>query len=366
MSHNQKFQPNWVSPPGETISDILLSKKVSESDFAMQIGYTSDKIIDLLQGRLEITASLALKLEQVLGGTADFWLNREQQYRSDQIRFEEKTWLAELPLKDMINFGWIKKNADKSKILQDCLAYFNVPNIHSWHIVYDHLQYKTAFKKTPTFSSKPAATITWLRQGEIQAEKINCSVWNKDLLEESLNLLRPLSLYKNTEDFMPELQNICAKSGIAVVVLPTPNGCRASGATRFITNQKALIQLSFRYRTDDHFWFTFFHEIGHLLLHSHNNFFLEEDHNTINDLPDNQINSVSNSDIEKEANNFAKNTLIPLEYRQTMLDLPLDAREVVKFAKSINISPGIVVGQLQKVGKFKYNQLNKLKRKYIW
>ena len=67
--------------------------------------------------------------------------------------------------------------------------------------------------------------------------------------------------------FLPKLQALCAEAGVALVFVRAPRGCRVSGASRLVTPEKAMILVSFRFRSDDQFWFTVFHEIGHLILH---------------------------------------------------------------------------------------------------
>ena len=111
--------------------------------------------------------------------------------------------------------------------------------------------------------------------------------------------------------------------------------------------------MSFRYLTDDHFWFSFFHEIGHLLLHGNNGLILEG------------LAEVKN-DAEDEANEFAARTLIPAEHLETLLGLRRVSREIMRFAASIGISSGIVVGQLQHRGMIGHGQLNSLKRRFVW
>ncbi len=145
----------------------------------------------------------------------------------------------------------------------------------------------------------------------------------------------------------------CAESGVAVVILRAPTGCKASGATRFHSPDKALLLLSFRYLSDDHFWFTFFHEAGHLLLHGEKGFFLEG------------VDTLS-TDKEEEANDFAVHTLVPPAFQKALLNLRNNARTVIRFAMQVGISPGIVVGQLQHLGHIRRDQLNRLKRRYIW
>jgi HTH-type transcriptional regulator/antitoxin HigA len=138
-----------------------------------------------------------------------------------------------------------------------------------------------------------------------------------------------------------------------VVIVRAPTGCRASGATRFVSASKALLLLSFRYLSDDHFWFTFFHEAGHLLLHGEKALFLEGA-------------EMSATKEEEEANEFAARVLIPPEFHTALLDLSVNGREVIRFAKFTGVSPGIIVGQLQHHGRVKRNQLNSLKRWFKW
>jgi Zn-dependent peptidase ImmA (M78 family) len=120
-----------------------------------------------------------------------------------------------------------------------------------------------------------------------------------------------------------------------------------------MSSDKALLQFSFRYLTDDHFWFTFFHEAGHLILEGDNAFFLDG-----GDTP--------RSDQEHRANEFAADLLVPPEERNSLLTIAPNARDVIRFAVRIGVSPGIVVGQLQHAGRIRQNQLNHLKRRFMW
>ena len=88
-----------------------------------------------------------------------------------------------------------------------------------------------------------------------------------------------------------------------MVIVPAPSGCKVSGATLFPQQDKALLLLSFRYLSDDHFWFSFFHEVGHLLLHGIEKIFLEG------------VDEINQND-EEEANKFAAELLIPLSIRK--------------------------------------------------
>ncbi len=360
MSEEKDFQPDWVSPPGETIAEILEQRNLSPTTFAERIGRTSEEIQGLIRGDEKITIETARKLESVLGASVAFWMIRESQYRDDQTRLASyivsdagDRWLAGLPLTDMVKFGWIKPVRRATGVLAECLRFFDVPNVQAWREKYNGMLRQAAFKTSRSFQANPGATAAWLRQAEIEAASINCKPWNAECFKNILIEIRTLSRKKAPSVFIPELTNRCAKCGVAVVILRAPAGCRASGATRFISPDKALLLLSFRYLSDDHFWFTFFHEAGHLLLHNKKALFLEDDDTAL-------------TKEEEEANEFAADVLIPQKFKEPLLNLPVNGFEVIRFAKLVGVSPGIIVGQLQHYGRFTHRQLNNLKRRFVW
>lgn len=356
MSRATDFSPNWTSAPGDTINDILHEKGMSLRDFADRIGQTLEQTAELVQGRATITLRIARQLEQVLGASVEFWMSRDFQYREDvaRLRVPDERWLRELPVGDMIKLGWIKPVPGPAEEVAACLRFFNVPSISAWRDTYSDVLSMTVFRTSPSFDSRPASVAAWLREGEIEAAAINCEQWNARGFEAALPAIRPLTREKDPDRFIPRLKEICAGTGVAVVVVRGPNGCRASGAARFLPRDKALIQLSFRYLSDDQFWFTFFHEAGHLLLHGHRKLFVDG------------LDGVAEKE-ENEANQFAENVLIPLEFQASLFRLrSSNYREVIRFAQRIGISPGIVVGQLQHHGKVARDRLNTLKRRFQW
>ena len=352
---NTEFRPDWTSAPGDTIADILRERDLSEVEFAQRIGRTPEGVKDLLQGRSAITIAVARQLEQVLGASVEFWMARDFQYRQDiaKLNLTDKEWLAELPIGDMIKFGWLTPVPHPSDEAAACLRYFGVPSVQAWNVLYADLKQMSMFRTSPSCDSRPAAVAAWLRQGEIEADAISCNPWDTKRLQESLSSIRSLTRVKDPSRFIPELKKICAESGVAVAVVRAPSGCRASGATRFISPDKALLMLSFRYLTDDQFWFTFFHEIGHLLLSGETGFFLEE------------TDMVSTTE-EKKANAFAARIIVPSESQPALLALHSDAYKVIRFAVRLGVSPGLIVGQLQYLGIIGHNQLNGLKRHFKW
>jgi HTH-type transcriptional regulator/antitoxin HigA len=353
MDSQLDFQPNWASIPGNTINDILQEQKLSLSGFAQKMNTTTEYIENLILGNITITNTVASQLAQTLGSSQEFWIRREKQYReaAERLKMEEgAAWLKELPVADMIKNGWIENAKDK---VSECLKFFGVPDVRSWRSEYANLVQESAFRTSTTFSSEFGSVATWLRRGEVLGSDIKCKNWNEKLFAEKLPAIKSLTRKKNPKDFLPELVKLCADCGVAVVIAKTPNGCRASGATRFIADNKALLLLSFRYLSDDHFWFTFFHEAGHLVLHNKKKVFIETDSKTA-------------SNEEAEANAFAGEILIPNELHQELSKLRGNKRSLISFAMKAGVSPGIVVGQLQHFGYIEPRYLNAYKRRYDW
>jgi Zn-dependent peptidase ImmA (M78 family)/plasmid maintenance system antidote protein VapI len=324
----------------------LATKSLSVDEFAKILGTNSVFVQNLLLGNISINDEIATKLHLNLGSTKQFWLNREYYY---QIRIKEleQKWIEQLPIKDMYRLGWIEKTENTLKAV---LGFFNVSSFMEWKNKYCNAVNLTAFRKSSKLESNLYSISAWLRQGEIKSQFIDCKNWNPNLLRERLQELRQLSKLKNPKDFIPKMKEICAECGVALVILRTPAGCPASGATKFLSDKKAVILLSFRFLSDDQFWFTFFHEIGHLLLHKDKTLFIEEAN----------YNSIE----EEEANNFSQDILIPKELQSRLKKMPANQIEIKKLSKDADISLGIIVGQLQHLNRLDMRFLNGFKRRY--
>jgi plasmid maintenance system antidote protein VapI len=352
----RNFNPDYYSPPGNTILRILNRKRSSKADLAKELNTSSSYIDGLISGRAELTKEVAVKLQKSIGGSWEFWMERELQYRNEKIRIDNdrlKSWIKALPISDMKKFGWIKKEGN---VTEECLNFFNLKEISEWNKYCDKSFDKTVFRTSYAFEPKIGSVAAWLRLAEIRAEQMECKVWNEDKFVSTLEEIKPLSRKKNPSQFLPDLIKQCAECGVAVVVAPTPRGCQASGATRFLSSKKALLVLSFRYLSDDQFWFTFFHESGHLVLHGKQKMFLEG-----LERPD-----YSEEQMELDANNFAGEMLIPYQMRDELKTLRSNKRKILGFAQKVGVSPGIVVGQMQFHGLVKPMYLNAYKRRYKW
>lgn len=346
------FQPKWASAPGNTIKEVLENKNISEKAFAEQIGQSHAFVAELLRGQEPISGKLASQLSGCLGASTDFWIHREDQYRQDLARIEAGAWLDQLPVIDMIKFGWIKKSKD---LITGCLEYFGVDSVNKWNETYCGLNMQGSFRTSQKISSKFGSVATWIRQGEIEASKNECQPWNANKFVESLSEIRQLTRIKDPAIFIPKLRTLCAASGVSLAIVKTPSGCSASGMTKFLTKDNALLMLSCRFLSDDQFWFTFFHEAGHLILHGQNEVFLEGK----------ELDNANVEQRENEANSFSSEMLIPHNYHTQLRKLK-GKWNISRFASDLGISTGIVVGQMQYYRFIEMNQLNGYKRRFNW
>ena len=324
------------------------------------MGVTPKFINELVAGKASITPTTALAMERALDVPADFWLVRDARYQESKARSEAETalqsdvlWLDELPLSDMRKFGCIKVQTNKPAYVGEALRFFGVSSVNAWREQYIKQTVETAACRiSPKDTARVGAVATWLRLGELHAARTPRTSFNRQLFLDALDESRRLTLITDPGQFIPQLTALFAKCGVVVAFVRAPKGCPVSGAVRWLSPQKALVQLSLRYKTNDSLWFTFFHECGHIALHGKKMLFLE----------DGNITNVE----EEEANRFAADRLIaPADWAEFN---PFAFTEAVirQFATDVGIAPGIVLGRLQIEKRVPWNRFNNLKVRYVW
>lgn len=357
MTDARPFLPSWVSPPGDTVADLLEERGWTGASLAERLGVTPKYVSELLHGKATISAEMAGRLSLVLGSTAEFWLTREAQYRaalerrSAEVALEQQSdWLTELPLEWMVRQGWVDGHESKGEQVRACLRWFGVASVNAWRSIY--AAPLAAWRASKREERKPGAVAAWMRRAELQATELRCGPWDLAGFKRTLQEARSLTREADPASFMPRLQAACAAHGVAVVFVPAPPGCPISGATRWMTPDKALLALSVRYKADDHLWFSFFHEGGHLVLHGKKLLFLEG------------MDGLD-PDAEAQADRFARDLLISPALAGQLQRLTGEA-EIVAFARAIGVSPGVVVGRLQHESLVPFSAFNSLKVRVRW
>lgn len=329
---------------------------MSQAELAARTGMAKKTINEIIKGKASITPDTALKLERALGRPAHFWNNLERQFQEDITRLAEKErleahlgWLKKIPVNVMVKHRWLAKRKDKLAQLEEVLRFFGIASPDQWERVWR--EHQVAYRQTQRFETCAEAVSAWLRQGAIQARQIQCEPFNRKKFQKALEAIRTLTR-EEPQVFVDRLTERCAAAGVAVVFVPELPKTGVSGATRWM-GDKAVIQLSLRYKSNDQLWFTFFHEAGHILKHGRKEIFIE-------------TNGLDGKK-EKEANAFARDKLIPPdELHRFLQHWNQSNAEIVAFADRIGIAPGIVVGRLQDDSLMPNSHGNKLKVYYSW
>jgi len=362
MAELATLTPDWISAPGETIEDILEERGWSKKDFADRAGFSTKHVNELTKGRVIITADAAERLARVLGSTPTFWLTRDAQYqarlerqKSIELAINDADWLKEIPLAWMKKCGWVRAFRNRGEQVLECLSFFGVHSVDAWRGKYQTPL--VAFRSSDKFDKKDGAVAAWLRQAEVEATALQSDPFNERGFRAALGNLRALTQESDPAVFVPKLVELCAQNGVAVVFVPAPKGCPVSGATQWLLPDKAMLALSLRFKTNDHLWFTFFHEAAHILKHSKKMLFIEG------------MKGLDKTH-EDEADHFASNWLISLVDAKRLHELSkksyLSKDDICAFAQQIGVDAGIVVGRMQKEGWLPWSHMNGLKVRFKW
>jgi plasmid maintenance system antidote protein VapI len=352
-----EFAPDWISKPGDALRALMLRRCLSPSQVAAQLPGGLSALRAVLVGSGPVDSAMASALACSVGGTASFWLKRQANYEAALERavvrtdaLEADNWLS-LPVPGERPRGRLSEERRRTEIRRR-MAFYNVGTFNAWQARYGRICSETLFRTSHAFSSDDGAVLMWLRAGEQGADLVETRPWDPGKLKDRLNDIRALSRVRHPHLFLPKLRALCAEAGVATVLKRTPSGCRASGACRMVAPDKAMILLSFRGLSDDRFWFTVFHEIGHLLLH-HEDAFIDLD--------------MEESDArEREANEFASHCIVPASREQEFKCLKPSKESILRFSVSVGVSPGLIVGQLQHRSIIGRDKLNYLKRHWNW
>ena len=360
MSNQNEYQPDHAVSPGDVLDEHREAATMTQLELAQRLGFTAKHVNRLLAGLEPVTPETALKLEAVFGLPARIWMGLEARYRehlareSDQDRLqEEQSWLKQVPHRSLAKLGWIAAGLRGNDLVRALRTFFGVGSLNYLPKVWGEVQ--AAYRKSQAFQAHEWAMLAWLAQGERVAEQMACAPFDSAELRAALPEIRAHTLTPDA-GFVERLVSRCASLGVALVFLPAPDGARVCGATRWLSKDKVLVQLSLRYKTDDQLWFTLFHELGHVLLHGKREQFI--------DFEGGKDESVQ----EQEANDFATRQLIaPAELTRFIACGDYSREAVIAFATQQGIAPGIVVGQLQHRRVIPYNSaLSKLKTSFRW
>ena len=338
-----------ATPPGATIKEQLVDRGMSQKEFASRMEMSEKHISKLINGEVMLTSDVAMRLEMVLGLPARFWNNLEAIYRekiaavqAENEMEEDKELAGKFPYKEMAKYGWVPETTKAEEKVINLRKHFEVVHLAKLDA---ELLPKIAARRQEVNEKTDFALMAWAQRAKIEARKIETRPINIDRLIAAIPQIREMTR-KAPEEFCPELIELFSNCGIALVFLPHIGGSFLHGATFFDKN-KIVIGLTVRGKDADKFWFSLFHEIGHIVKGHLSNI------------------AGTTEDDEHQADEYARAALIPEDEFQTFMAAGDYSTESMKgFADKIGIDVGIVVGRLQKDGKIKYNLHNDLKTRY--
>ena len=282
MTKVNQYFPQSRPHPGETLSEKLEEMGMGPKEFALRTGKPEKTINAVLKGESSITPDMAVQFENVTRIPAHFWLNSQRSYdeykareKRQEILKESISWMKEFPITGMIKKGWIGNLKTLEERTAALLAFFGFSSHTAWENYYFDQQLKVAFRISLACTKEPHALSAWLRKGDLQASEIKTNGFDEKKFKALLPEIKEI-MAKQPADFFSLLQNRCSEAGVKVVYTPCLPKVPISGSTRWLNEGVPLIQLSGRHKRNDSFWFTFFHEAGHILLHGRKDIFLED------------------------------------------------------------------------------------------
>jgi len=330
------FEPDYAVPPGESLAEVMESLGMGQKELAKRAGITVQSLNRIFKGNQPITYETANRLELATGVSATMWNNLEAQYREQLAKIHERErlrddldWLKEMPVAELTKRGVLPRPKDPVEQLREVLKFYGASSVEAWRRIWEAPA--VAARRSPCFESKRGPASAWIRLGELQARAIDCRTFDRVHFKKALKQIRYLTC-EPVHVFEPEMRRLCAESGVALALVREMQRVPWNGATKWLTPQKAMILLCLRGKGEDKFWFSFFHEAGHVL------------HDSKKDL---LINDGSQDDPrEKRANAFAAEFLIPTKYDDTIRRIR-SKEDIIRMARELGIAPGIVAGRYQ-------------------
>ncbi|WP_298469286.1 HigA family addiction module antitoxin [uncultured Erythrobacter sp.] len=355
---NADFSPDWAVHPGEFLEEYIEALGFSQAELARRADLTPKLVNTIIKGTNPVEARTAVMLERVTGLKAYVWTRLQDEWDLATTRNKEQStqktstisaWLRKFPTQELKKRGVLPDTKDVHAQRDALLSFFGVANERAYS-EWDN-RFAVNYRTSASHKSSPECVRVWLQLAKRAAEQVQTTQFDEKRLLNSIDDLRSLTSLK-AEVFQPRLQDICSDAGVAVVPVPPFKGTRLSGAAFWYRNDQAVIALSLRHKTNDHFWFTLFHELGHLCLHARNAAFVDDD-------------TTNGSEVEKEADDWAEEHLVGrARFRSFMATRPKSKVQVKRFASSVGVHPGIVVGMLQHHKALPWSHMNDLKARF--
>lgn len=347
-----ELTPFKATHPGEILKDELEASAISQSDFAKTIGLKRSQLNEIIKGKRNLNADLAVLLEKTLGIDADYWMEAQKNFDLDvaKIKSKENKRLEAIEqmdfIKDQIAYNFLKKE----KILSGDPIH-DVPNVKDFYDVenFEQLANMSAqpsfarFRKSTKLKVDPVNIIGWTKLIENKAKLITVKAFDQKSEKELIENLK--KVFKENENTLESTQSLLNDYGIILIYQSKGTKTPVDGIS-FWNKENPVIGMTLRHKRLDNFAFTLFHELGHLFKHLVN----DKEGRFIDLNPKQENEDYKKSKEEKEADRFAeKNLISDAEWDGYISKYgmnPFDDSNIRLYSERIGVHPGILRGRV--------------------
>ncbi len=348
----------FIIHPGETLKEILEDRGMSQRELAVRTDVTEPHVSSVVNCQKAISVSYAKKLEYALGIDASFWVNLQANYDKELADFEEVNGISEQELEilkrlnsivmHLKTIGLLEPEAHGPMLVIHLRKFLNISSL----VRIPHVSQTGAYRLATAANVDPYVLFTWLRMCDLIAkdQKIESGL-DIDRLKAKIPLIKEL-MFEDVADVQHRLKAYLAECGIKFSIVRNFRGAPVQGVIKKNDDGTLNLLMTTRQKFADIFWFTFFHEIGHIIN---------------GDIEDKLVDYYSaKGEVEDRADRFAANTLIdPVDYEEFVGRKDFTLPSIKRFSVQQNIPNYILIGRLQRDGHVEYYQYSGEKVKYV-
>ena len=346
--------------PGETIADVLEVRGITQAELAVRTGVTAAYVSKVISGKKDISAKFALSLEYALDVPKSFWLNLQANYDAELLELSKELTITDQErkvrdeLKEVVKYlrkkGKIpvqEKLEESILSLRKVLGVSNLTNL-------GEIAGAGAFRISQKISINPYILGAWIRLCQIAGENRSVEIkYDSSKVEELITEIKNIMLDIDA-NIQIALRDVMKKYGIDFSIMKNFTGAPVQGYLSQKKDDTYQMTLTIRGAYADIFWFSLFHELGHLVNGDvgKNSKFLDDG---------------NDKEKEEKADIFAKDSLInPVDYSVFVGEQNFTIESIKRFSASQRVMPYIVIGRLQKEKRLRYDQYNEYKLRYKW
>lgn len=354
-----------LSHPGETLKEILEFNNMTQKELAVRIGVTEKHITGIISGKNSISPDIALRLSKVFPLSVNFWNNLQANYDSEvkkldeyeSIKDEEKDIVRDADYLSLSKYGYVEATRDINDKVINMREFWGVTNLANVKTLYDPATSPLAFRKSLKCGVNPYIMASWLKVCEIETNKVTAEKYDENKLRDKLETIKSLMLKYDPNEIINDLKQIFQECGVSFAVVRNFRGAPVQGLIRR-REDKIDLCVTLRGARADIFWFTLFHELGHLLTGFKNQIKIDYE---------DTLDGVEDKQFEEKADQYANDFLIPRSaYESFVKEANYSEQCIVRFANEHKILPCILLGRLQHEHKIPYGWHKNLLVSYKW